>query len=51
MQRVEFNYLKQTFPFIFTSKFLVRSFNKQPYIQNLEISLNLNNKQRPEILF
>ena len=51
MRIVEYSYIKRGFPFIFNSKFLVNKFNEQPFIKTLEISLNLNNKQRPEMLF
>jgi len=51
MQRVEFNYIKYIFPFSFNSKFLIIRNNEQPFIRNIELSLNLKNQAKPEILF
>jgi len=43
--------MKYIFPFIFKSKFFFMRNSELPYIQNIEISLNLNNQSKPEVLF
>lgn len=51
MQKVEYNYIKTVFPFICNSKFILKKYNEQPTINTFEVSLQFNNKLKPEILF
>ena len=51
MRLVDCNYIQHIFPFVFNSKFLIKNFNQQPIIKNIEFSLTLNKKYKPEILF
>jgi hypothetical protein len=53
MQSVEFNYIRNIFPFISSSKFNFITFTDQPSIRCVDFTVVLNSKKNvlPEIVF